>query len=88
MGVIVGKGILVTFMETVVKCPVCTFEFDCSEQSEKSKLPLFKMKCPACKSKLGILIDIFGHETKCFEYDCPKNVERLETTTNFTVNKA
>lgn len=81
----IGGGII-SIMETDIVCPVCAFEFDCSDKADKAKHPLFNMKCPACKSKLKILMPIFGGTTQCWEADVPKNVERLTTKSPFCVN--
>ena len=76
----------ITYNETDVECPICTFKFDAGEKMDKAKFPVFKMKCPACKSAIGISIPIFGGNTKCFEWNPPKTKEnnRLE---NITPNK-
>lgn len=60
---------LITYMESLVKCPICTFEFDASDKIEKAKYPLFKTKCPACKGAIGISMPIFGGNTECFEWN-------------------
>ena len=88
MSIIIGGGALITYNETEVKCPICTFEFDVGEKMEKAKLPVFSMKCPACKSKIGISIPIFGGTTKCFEWNAPKTVanNRLENVAEFKIN--
>jgi len=81
MSLIIGNGILLNYLETEVTCPVCTFEFDVSDKMEKAKYPVFKMKCPACKSALGVSTPIFGGELTCYEWNVPKGVERQETKT-------
>ncbi len=83
MSVIIGNDVCITYHETEVKCPVCTFYFDASDKISKAKYPIFKTKCPACKSAIGISIPIFGGNTKCFEWTAPKTIEnnRLETIT-------
>ena len=81
MGIISGKGVLVTFMESEVTCPICTFAFDASAKIEKAKYPTFNSKCPACKGKITISTPIFGGTLKCWETDVPKCVERQETET-------
>ena len=83
MSQILGKNYLATFIETEVECPICTFAFDCSEKSEKAKYPLFKMKCPACKSLLGIYLPIFGGDTECFEWIGENNGNRLTFKTDY-----
>jgi hypothetical protein len=87
MSLIVGKGVMITVMETEVCCPVCTFKFDVGEKSEKSKYPAFSMKCPGCKSKLSILMPVFGGQTIVREFSVPENVERLQTVSEFKVTK-
>ena len=88
MSVIIGNGMCITYSETEVKCPICTFEFDIGDKFEKAKQPVFKMKCPACKSKLGISMPIFGGNTECFEWDAPKTEKdnRLKTITPNKIN--
>ena len=78
----------ITYSETEVKCPICTFEFDAGEKMDKAKLPVLKMKCPACKSWIGISMPMFGGTTKCFEWNAPNTKEnnRLENITPFKVN--
>jgi hypothetical protein len=83
MSLIVGNGMCITYMETDVTCPICTFEFNCGEKYEKAKKFIFKMKCPACKSWIGIRMPVFGGTTKCFEWNPPKTKEdnQLKTET-------
>ncbi len=50
MSIIIENGMLLTYIETEVECPICTFKFDASAKIEKAKLPIFKMKCPGCKA--------------------------------------
>ena len=88
MSIIIGNGMCITYSESEVTCPICTFEFDASNKMGKAKHFIFKMKCPACKSAIGIRIPVFGGETKCFEWNPPKTVKnnRLENTTPNKVN--
>ena len=86
MSIIIGKGMLIDVIETELECPICTFKFDASSQMDKAQDPVFKTKCPACKSNIGISEPIFGGTTKCFEWDVPNGVSRLETVAPFTVN--
>jgi hypothetical protein len=88
MSVIVGNGVWISYNETDIKCPICTFEFDASEKIEKAKYPVFRTKCPACKGKIGISVPLFGGNTKCFEWIAPKTTKdnRLRTETEFKVN--
>lgn len=86
MSIIVHGGMIMTVMETEVECPVCTFKFDIGAKAEKARYPMFKTKCPACKSKLGISMPIMGGTTECFEWDVPKGVPQLRTKSPFTVN--
>ena len=88
MSLLIGNGMCITYDETEVTCPICTFEWDASEKISKAKYPIFKTKCPACKSKVGISTPIFGGQTKCFEWDAPKTREnnRLETITPNRIN--
>jgi len=88
MSLIIGNGAWITYDESDVECPICTFKFDASDKIEKAKYPTFKTKCPACKGKIGISMPIFGGHTKCFEWDAPtaKALTRLETETPFKVN--
>ncbi len=92
MSIITGKigdgSFLVTTIETEVICPICTFGFDAEEKMEKAKNFVVKMKCPACKGKIGIDIPVFGGNTRCYEWDAPKakSLERLETETDFKIN--
>lgn len=81
MGIIAGKGVLITFMETDVTCPICTAVFNASNKIEKAKYPTFNTKCPRCKGKITIATPIFGGRLKCWETNCPAVVERLETET-------
>lgn len=85
MGVIIGKGMIVTFMESDITCPICTYEFDASAKMDKAKYPLFNTKCPACKGKITISIPIMGGTLKCWETECPRSVKRLETETPIKV---
>ena len=88
MSIILGNGMCISYDETEVQCPICTFKFDAGEKMEKAKYPTFKTKCPGCKSAIGISIPIFGGNTKCFEYYPPNTdkPERLQTETPFKVN--
>lgn len=79
MGVILGKGILIDFMETTVTCPICTGVFDASAKMSKAKYPVFNTKCPKCKGKITISEPMFGGHLKCWETNCPPSVQRLET---------
>lgn len=81
MSIIIGKGMCISYFETEVKCPICTFEFDASDKIEKAKYPLFKTKCPACKGAIGISVPILGGNTKCFEWNPSHRI------TNVTPNK-
>lgn len=78
----------ITYTETDVQCPICTFEFNVGEKMSKAKYPLFKMKCPACKSWIGISIPILGGNTECFEWNPPKTKRdnRLKCVTPNKVN--
>ena len=76
----------ITYSETEVECPICTFKFDAGKKMEKAKYPTFKTKCPACKGSIGISVPIFGGNTKCFEWETSPNVERMETITPNKVN--
>lgn len=75
-------------MESEVKCPICTFEFDASDKIHKAKYPYFKTKCPACKGAIGISVPIFGGNTRCFQWIAPKTKEnnRLENVTPNKIN--
>lgn len=86
MSLIIGNGMCIIYSETGIKCPICTFEFDAGDKMDKAKYPVFKMKCPGCKSAIGISIPIFGGNTKCFEWNAPKTKDdnRLE---NISPNK-
>lgn len=86
MGIVTGKGMLITVMENELECPICTFKFDASAKMDKAKYPTFKTKCPGCKGAIGIKMPIFGGTTECFEWDTPPNVEQLKTVAPFTVN--
>ncbi|MCH7826412.1 MAG: hypothetical protein IIC75_00325 [Bacteroidetes bacterium] len=86
MSVIIGKGTVITVMETKLECPICTAAFDASEKIDKAKLPVFKTKCPECKGKIGISLPIFGGTTKCFEWKTPPHVKPVETVAQFEVN--
>lgn len=85
MSIIAGKGFLITVMETELKCPICTFNFDASDKMDKAKYPTFQTKCPACKGKIGISIPIFGGTTECFEWGTNPKYQ-LRTKAPFTVN--
>jgi hypothetical protein len=52
---------------------------------DKADLPVFKMKCPACKGKVGIRIPIMGGTTECFELGVKDSI-RITTKAPFTVN--
>lgn len=86
MSLIIGGGVYISYSETEVECPICTFKFDAEEKIEKAKYPTFKTKCPGCRGEIGITIPIFGGNTKCFEWNAPKTGERLETITPNKVN--
>ena len=86
MSVIVGSGVYISYMETEVECPVCSAIIDIGEKADKAKYPVFKMKCPKCKSWLGISMPIFGGTTECFEWNVPKNVRPQKTVAPFLVN--
>lgn len=78
----------ITYMETEVTCPICTFAFDASDKIDKAKYPTFKTKCPGCKSAIGISMPIFGGNTECFEWNAPKTREdnRLKSITPNKIN--
>jgi hypothetical protein len=86
MSIIIGNGMCITYNETEVVCPICTFKFDAGGKIEKAKYPTFKTKCPACKGKIGISTPIYSGNTTCFEWDVPKSVKRLETITPNKIN--
>jgi ssDNA-binding Zn-finger/Zn-ribbon topoisomerase 1 len=87
MSVIIGKGYMISCLETEAQCPICTAKFDVGEKMEKAKYPVFKMKCPKCKGKITVSTPMFSSDKlKCWETECPKNVERLESETPFKVN--
>lgn len=88
MSLIINKGAYITYMESDIKCPICTFKFDASSKIEKSKYPTFKTKCPACKGAIGISMPILGGVTECFEWYAPKakSLFQLRTKSFFKVN--
>lgn len=86
MSLIIGNGMCITYFENEVTCPICEQVFDASNKMGKARNPIFKTKCPTCKGKITISIPIFGGELKCWETDCPKTVDRLETVTHNKVN--
>lgn len=86
MSLIIGNGTCITYFETEVICPICTFKFDAGSKIDKAKSPVFKMKCPACKSIIGISVPIFGGNTTCFEWAVPKGVKPLKTITPNKIN--
>lgn len=68
MSIITGKGILITYCETEVECPICTFKFDADDKIDEAPYPLFETSCPACKGAIGISVPIYGGNTTCFEW--------------------
>lgn len=88
MSVLVGNGMLVTFMDTEITCPICASVFDASKKIDAAKYPLFNTWCPKCKGKITISVPIFGGNTKCWETNPPKTKKdlQLKTETPFTVN--
>lgn len=86
MSIIIQPGLLISYMESEVTCPICTFVFDASDKIAKAKNPYFKTKCPACKGSIGISMPIFGGTTKCFEWNSSKNVPAIVTETPNKVN--
>lgn len=88
MSIVKGPGFWIDEYETDITCPICTFQFDATARMEKAKLPVFKMRCPGCKSWIGIKVPIFGGTTECFEWDPPKTKEnnQLITKSPFRVN--
>ncbi len=86
MSIIHRNGALITYMETLVTCPICTASFDVSKAADRAKYPLFKMKCPHCKSSVGVSMPIFGGNTECFEWNAPK-LEHAEPLKTITPNK-
>lgn len=86
MSLIIGNGMCITYFENEITCPICTSVFDASKKMDNAKYPLFNTRCPKCKGKITILIPIFGGELQCWETECPKTVQRLETTTPNKVN--
>lgn len=54
MSIISGNGSLITYIESELECPICTFKFDASDKMGKAKYPTFKTRCPGCKSQIGI----------------------------------
>lgn len=81
MSLIMGNGMLVSYFEHEIKCPICEQIFDASSKMDKAKYPVFNTRCPVCKGKITISIPIFGGVLKCWETHCPKTVKRLETVT-------
>ena len=88
MSLIIGNGQCITYFETEVICPICTFKFDAGAKMDKAKYPVFRTKCPGCKSAIGISIPILGGNTTCFEWNAPKTREdnRLKTVTPNKIN--
>lgn len=86
MSVSIGKGWYISEMETEVTCPVCEKEFDASVKMDKATCPVFRMKCPACRTVLGISMPIFGGVTTCFEWDVFDDKIRLVRKSKFKVN--
>ncbi len=87
MSVEIGRGYILSVLETECTCPICEQVFDASDKIEKHKYPIFKTKCPKCKGKITISAPVFSSDLlKCWETECPKNVPRLETVTPFMVN--
>ncbi len=86
MSIIIGGGVLISYMESELECPICTFKFDASEKMDKAKYPVFNTRCPACKGKIVISMPIMGGTTRCYEQADSPNIERLETTALFEVN--
>lgn len=89
MSLIIGNGVCITSYETEVQCPICTFQFDAGDKIDENELPLFKMKCPACKSAIGISVPILGGNTECFEWNAPKTRDdnQLRTITPNQLNE-
>lgn len=81
MGVIIGNGMLIDFIENEINCPICTAHFDASDKMDKAKYPVFNTKCPKCKGKITISIPIFGGKLTCWETNTPKCVEPVTTET-------
>ncbi len=86
MSIIIGNGMLITYMENEIECPICNQIIDTGRASEKSKYPIFNMRCPKCKGKITISEPIFGGTLKAWETECPKSVKRLKTETLNKVN--
>jgi hypothetical protein len=86
MSLIIQNGALIDIIETELECPICTFKFDASEKMDNTKHPVFKTKCPGCKSVIGISIPIFGGTTECFEWATSPVIKQLKTTAPFTIN--
>lgn len=86
MSVLRGNGYWIHVNETDLTCPVCTAPFNAGDKMNKAKFPIFKMKCPACKSPIGIRIPIFGGTTQVFEWNTPPHVHPLQSDAPFTVN--
>jgi transcription elongation factor Elf1 len=81
MSLIIGNNVCITYLETEIECPICNQKFDASTKMDKAKYSVFNTKCEKCKGKITISVPIFGGELICYETNCPKSVERLETTT-------
>jgi len=81
-----GPGYIMTVLDTELQCPICEQTFEAIEKIAKAKLDCFKMKCPVCKGKITVLLPLYSGPTKVCETNCPPNVKRLETETEFKIN--
>jgi hypothetical protein len=86
MSIIIENGMLITYMETELNCPICGQLFDASKKMDKAKYPVFNTKCPICKGKITIAEPFMGGNLECWETNCPASVERLITVMPNKVN--
>jgi hypothetical protein len=86
MSIIIKPGMLLTYVETEVTCPICEQVFDGSQQFGKSEWCVVNTKCPKCKGKITIFFPIMGGKLECWETECPPTVARLHTETPNKIN--
>lgn len=88
MSLILGKGMIVTIIETDLTCPICTAVFDASKMMDRAKYPCFNTKCPKCSGKITIQEPMYSGNVKVWETNPPliKNPEILQTETEFKIN--
>jgi hypothetical protein len=88
MSIITTNNAIITVVDTVLTCPICTATFDGTPLMEKKKNAdkfCFNEKCPKCKGKIQIVLPFYSGPTRVYERNPPKG-KMVMTETEFMVN--